>query len=283
MMAWSRRRTLIAGVTLILAINAIALGGVAYNRSGTPESQLQLSERELKAPYGRFNRSENSGVELALMWRVPVDPDAHEPYYGYESWGGTPAWLNAVKLAALGFEALPEKRSASADYKWQRTKEVLLVLELGGPAAQQALERARQKAAEEGKLSEANPGNKEFERRNKSAKETLLHEERESSRLFAIDAGLDVATLRAQYPDRSRFLIVRGHVRPQYVTRNKQDQLSGHVSALSVRQINVPVEFQPVLEGAVPGNNKIRFSATVAWGQRLEPWLVDLRGVAKEK
>ena len=278
MKAWSRRHTLMAGVALILAINAIALGGVAYNRSGEPESRIQLSERELRAPYGRFNRSENSGVELALKWRVPVSPAAHEPYYGYgyESWGGAPDWLDRAKLIALGFEQLPEKRLLPTDFRSLRTKEVLLVLELNGPAAQQALDQARQKLADEEKLSAANPGHKEFERRVKTAREALQRETSENSRLFAIDAGVHLVALRAQYPDRSRFLIVRGFVRPQFAMRNKQEQLSGYISALSVPKINVPVGFQPALQGATNGNTKGRFAATVAWGRRLEPWIVGL-------
>lgn len=47
----TRGRTLIAGIAIILVVNAIALGGVAYNRSGTPESTLHLSQRELSEPY----------------------------------------------------------------------------------------------------------------------------------------------------------------------------------------------------------------------------------------
>ena len=56
MIAWTRRHTLIAGLGLILGVNAIVLGGVAYNRSGEPESLLQLSERELYTPFGRALR-----------------------------------------------------------------------------------------------------------------------------------------------------------------------------------------------------------------------------------
>ena len=44
-MNWSRMHTTIAGVGLIVVVNAVALLGAAYNRSGEPESVLRLSER----------------------------------------------------------------------------------------------------------------------------------------------------------------------------------------------------------------------------------------------
>lgn len=283
MIAWTRRHTLIAGLGLILGVNAIVLGGVAYNRSGEPESQLQLSERELHAPFGRVLRSENSGVELALRWRVPVDPSAREPYYGYgyEDWGGSPAWLDRAKLQGLGFENLPEKTRFGSDFKWPQAKEVLLVLELDGPAARQAVAQAQVNSDEAARLAVVNAGNKEFERRSKTAREALAREEQENSRLFAIDAGLDLSTLRVKYPDRSRFLITRGQVRPHLAAQGREERLSGTISALSIARINVPVEWQAALEPAKPGG-KVRFSATVAWGKRLEPWLVTLAGSARE-
>ena len=42
--------------------NAVALGGVWYNRSGEREAQLLLSERELQRVYGGWLRDEDDGV-----------------------------------------------------------------------------------------------------------------------------------------------------------------------------------------------------------------------------
>ena len=66
---------------------------------------------------------------------------------------------------------------------------------------------------------------------------------------------------------------------PQIVTRDKQDSLSGYVSALSISQINVPVEFQYALEHDVRNNKIAPFRSRVAYGQRLEPWVVELTKV----
>ena len=268
MIAWNRRYTLIAGVALILSVNAVVLAGVAYNRSGDPTSTLQLSERELR--HGPLSSKENSGVSLNLVWRVRHGNDAPDA-----------DWLDQAKLAALGFDVASER--AERKYKRWRSKEVLLVLELDGPAYRQALARAQQKADDEEKLLLANPGNKEFERRAKRAREAAENEARQASRLFVVDAGLDVEALRAQYPDPTRSLIVRGQIRPQRVTHDRQDRLSGHISALSVAQINVPLEFQPALKQAAAIDKAASFSATVAFGKRLEPWLVALTEKEDEK
>ena len=268
MIAWNRRYTLIAGVALILSVNAVVLAGVAYNRSGDPTSTLQLSERELR--HGPLSSKENSGVSLNLVWRVRHGNDAPDA-----------DWLDQAKLAALGFDVASER--AERKYKRWRSKEVLLVLELDGPAYRQALARAQQKADDEEKLLLANPGNKEFERRAKRAREAAENEARQASRLFVVDAGLDVEALRAQYPDPTRSLIVRGQIRPQRVTHDRQDRLSGHISALSVAQINVPLEFQPALKQAAAIDKAASFSATVAFGKRLEPWLVALTEKKDEK
>lgn len=274
MIAWSRRRTLFAGLALILGVNGIALTGVALNRSGEPESLLQLSERELQLPYGRWDSKENSGVELSLRWRVHAGDDTPDNYYGYASYGGTAAWLDETKMAALGFEIPGGQRTARWKSRQNRTREVLLVLELDGTAYRQSLERARKKADSEEKLNAGNPGNKEFESRAKRAREYAESEARENSRLFAVDAGLDAEALRAKYPDKARYLIARGQVRPQLVMRDKQDRLSGYISALSIDRINVPVEFQHALKQDERTRKTAPFEAGVAYGRRLEPWIV---------
>ena len=107
----------------------------------------------------------------------------------------------------------------------------------------------------------------------------MKREENVNSRLFAIDAGLDRAALRAKYPDRGRYLIVKATLRPRTVMRDKQTRIGGYLSALAVSQINVPHALRPTLEPALrsPRRNAdepgARFEATIAFGQRLEPWI----------
>ncbi len=278
MIAWTRRHTLFAGLALILVVNGIALSGVALNRSGEPESRVQLSERELQLPYGRWNSKENSGVELSLRWRVHAGSDAPESYDGYGSYGGTASWLDEAKMTALGFDVPQDRQTARWKKRHNRTKEVLLVLEIDGAAYQQSLEHARRKADADDKLKVDNPGNKEFENRAKYSRDYADSEAKENTRLFVVDAGLDQEALRARYPDKTRYLIARGQIRPKIVTQDKQDRLSGYISALSISQINVPVEFQQALNYNAQTSKPAPFEASVSYGQRLEPWIVALVG-----
>jgi hypothetical protein len=270
MMQWSRTHTLIAGAALIVLTNALALVGAAYNRSGNPDSVLALTQRE------------NSGIALGLLWRVQEQEIGDETDRGpwYPGAGGTAVWLTKAKLAELGFDvSRPEDSDRGRrHYEKQLPKEVLLALELDGPAYAQARERAKRHADREDALRAANPDKKEFEERSKQARDRLDREERENSRLFAVDAGLDAGALRSKYPDRAHYAIVRGRVRPVVTGSGRSLRLSGYVGELSVEEISVPLEFRNVFEHALPGlatgaPSPARFDATVAFGKRLEPWL----------
>lgn len=290
MMAWSRTRTFIAGTALILAANAVALVGVAYNRSSEADSLLRLSQRELQLPYGWGLEGESSGIALTLRWRVPVEEaaDAHIPAMDYS--GGAPAWLDKGKLAALGFDvSQPEDTDRGRmHYGKQLAREALLVLELDGPAYQQALEFVRRHAAREEVLYAANPGSKEFERRTEGARRWLEREEKVSSRLFLVDVGLDAAALRAKYPGRARYAIVRGQVRPWVIGDKTKFRLSGRVT-LNIDRINVPHAFRPVFEPLLQGARRGRpdapppFEVAVTFGQRLEPWITAASGKTAAK
>lgn len=274
------RYILAAGALLILLANAVALVGVYLNRGGEAESRLTLSQRELTMPWGWAAAKENSGLALSLNWRV-IDPVVGDFGGGYGFSGGTPDWLDTARMAALGFDTTLPAEGAFGRRRFERQlpREVLLVLELAGPAWQQALEQARQNAARHEAASKANAGSKEFAEKARRAQEQLKREEGANSRLFAIDAGLDRAALRAKYPDRGRYLILKGMVRPRLATHEKQTRVTGHVSALAVTQINVPHALRPLLEPALRKHKRTaedpapHFEAVIAVGQRLEPWL----------
>lgn len=283
MISWSRKTTLLAGIGLILVTNTVALLGVAYNRNGEPDSVLQLTQRELLLPYEWRGNRENSGVALTLRWRVLGD-DSGDPtglLSGYPGYGGSPKWLDQAKLSALGFDVQqPDDTTKNrAHYDKALAKDVLLVLELDGPAYRSALEHLTQYAARQEALYAANANNKELEQRAKNAREQATREERESSRLFVVDAGLDEAALRAKYPDRARYTIVRGQVRPQLVGNAKELRAVGYVSAVNIDRINVPLRFHPLVESSTErGRNDLQtavpgYEIAVAFGRRLEPWI----------
>jgi hypothetical protein len=280
-MKLTQLKTLAAAGALILLANVVALTGVYFNRSGEPEARMKLSQRELGTPWDWSAVGDNSGLVLGLNWRVN-DGHAGEKFYAdYGYHGGTPEWLDEPRMKALGFDTAPVGDSSEARRRFERSlpREVLLVLELAGPAWQQALERARGNAARHEAARLANADSKEFAAKAKQAQDVLKNEETRNSRLFAIDAGLDRAALRAKYPDRGRFLILKAKLRPSLATQDKKTRISGHVSDLAVRRINVPHALRPALEPVLrdPRRNGLdsdaKFEATVAVGQRLEPWI----------
>ena len=285
MNTWSRGRTLGIGVGLIVLANAVALGGVWWNRSATPESALTLSERELGLPWRTLRFAEDSGLSLNLNWRVS-GREAGDFVSGYTFNGGTPEWLDATHMAALGFapDDLASDRGRQR-YTRQLPREVVLVMELGGPTWQQVLARAREDAGRHAAAAAAHVGSKQFADRAKRASDELAREENASSRLFVIDAGLDARQLRERYPDRSRFLLLYGTVRPALRDRGSDAaQATGYVSRISTGRIHVPHALRGPLESAraagEPGGGD-RFSAQLLVGQRLEPWIVELKPVAR--
>ena len=285
MTSWSRGRTLGLGIVLILLTNAIALGGVWWNRSATPDSALTLSQRELGLPWRNLRLTENSGLALNLNWRV-AGREAGELASGYTLNGGTPEWLDAPKMAALGFpfdaaQAAGERQG----YSRQLPREVILVMELAGPTWQRALEKARENAERHAAAAAVNPGSKQFAERAKAASNELAREENSSSRLFVIDAGLDARLLHEKYPDRSRFLLLRGTVRPSLYNRESSlPRATGYVSRVGYGRIHVPHALRELLESlraqGEPGGGD-GFSAMLLVGQRLEPWLVEVSPATK--
>ncbi len=288
MMTWSRTRTFVAGVALILATNAVALVGVAYNRS-EPESSLTLTQRELRLPYSWGFENENSGIALTLLWRVLAEQG--EGLFGlgtsHTGFGNVPDWLDKAKLTALGFDVSKPENTPQGRMHYDKLlpKEVFLVLEFDGPAYRTALGRVRERLQKEETLLKANAGKKEFEERAKNAKRELYQEERINSRLFVIDTGLDVAGLRTKYPDRNRYAIVRGQIQPRLVEYNRKFKVEGYISGLSIDQIQVPAIYRRVFEPLLKSVQANRYDAavspyevSVAFGKRLEPWITEAKG-----
>ena len=201
----------IAGLALIIVTNAVALIGVVYNRIGESDSELMLTERELRLPYQYGFLEENSGIALKIKWRVghaaPYSP-------GYYITREDVSWLNKEKLMTLGFDLSEPLTSHETRRRYEKMlpRGVFLVLEYDGDEYKKAIEKRKVELAEQHALLANNPGKEEFEERRKLAQERLLAEEQYNSRLFVIDVGVDKAALRAQYPDRSKYTILAGQV-----------------------------------------------------------------------
>lgn len=280
---WTIKHTLFAGLALILMANAVALLGVYWNRSGEPESLLKLTQRELQQPYGWSMNRENSGISLRIQWRIA----STEKYWPSSNYGGQPEWLDQAKMASLGFD-VSTAAGKNDEYRWsnrQLSREALLVLEQDGPAWQRALQYAQQHAAEQDAKLAASPNDKQMKENAKRANEYLKNEEQNNSRLFAIDAGLELATLRARYPDRKRYAIVRAQVRPSFI--GGQNKIAGYIDKISLDQINVPYEYHTVFETRIHqaisrSAAQQPFEVVVAFGQRLEPWIMKISAGEKQ-
>jgi len=272
-MNWTRRYSIIAGVALILLTNLIALSGVRFNHSGLADSTLQLSQRELRIPYRWRQDNDNNGISLSLQWRFPGSLNAYLQYSNND-----PGWLDQAKLASIGFNvSVPiDTEPRRTAYQKQLSKPVFLVLEFDGPAHQQAIELAKKEDADNAK--------KETEDDKKKNQPTALSQELNlNSRLFVVDASLDRETLRAKYPDTRHYSIVRGQIQPRITyDKKKQPLMTGYIKDVSAQSINVPVEFRDVFEstrktqndGNANNDKRPPFEATVAFGRRLEPWIV---------
>jgi Domain of unknown function (DUF4824) len=279
-------RPLTAAALLVVLMNALILGGVALNRRAPPDATLILSERELSPtitdPFD-FGNDENSGLTLRLSWSVlpPVvaDPAAptHFLYAWTEAWGPA-AWLDRKKLAALGFDVTrePDEHVVTRSYERAQPREVLLVLEMNGAAYQSALEQIRSRATQAAAAAAADSSSATLAGEAERLGEAAHRLERDDTRLYVVDAGLDAAALRSRYPDRARYAIVRGSVRPRVVGQGAARQVFGSVAAVHCDDLSVAVKLRAPLP-ARPLRNDDRgqpFQVTVAFGRRLEPWIV---------
>ena len=119
------KRTPLLAIAAGVAVAAprLVLLASARNRTGAPEAEVVLTERELRlVPLGEGRR----WAVLRLDW----NRDLQRTQKG-------PNWFDGAKLAALGFDThlLANDSRASGFYGWQPAREVFLALEFDGPAA----------------------------------------------------------------------------------------------------------------------------------------------------
>jgi hypothetical protein len=272
MITLTNRHALLAGLTLILLTNTVALGGVWYNRQGQPDSSLLLSERELLRDH-EGPRRENSGLALRMDWRSPRPVDANNRYERQP--------LQQEQLLALGFAPLDEQHPGY--YQRYDKRQVLVVLEFDGPAYQAELQRAVAELQQANERLSKLPQDKELQAAEKSAREYLENERQRDSRLFAVDVGLDAVSLRQRYADRSRYALVPGTVSVWCDCSGNVRRLTGQINQLHGSSINVPHSWRSALAKHLPAaysrDERPSFQAQVNFGQRLEPWIETVTGL----
>ncbi|MBM0106007.1 DUF4824 family protein [Steroidobacter sp. S1-65] len=281
---WSRTRALLTGAALIVVTNAVVLAGVAYNRSGEPEAVLRLTERELRLSYWSWPDNENSSIDLQLSWRVARTQQDERLGYLY---GGLD-WLQPAQLQELGFDVSGDMQSNEDAQRVSRqpSRRVWVALEYDGPAYQAALEQARAALERATALAQANAGEEEFEQRLRAAQAGLEREKRIDSRLFIVDVGLDPDALRARHPNRQQYVMVPGRLRVSIQGPEGQQRPVAHVFDLDVDAIRVPYDYRDIVEPLTRAadatyydRREPRFQATVNFGRRFEPWIVEVQSL----
>jgi hypothetical protein len=247
-----RRVLLLTAAAVVLAANAWALIAAWRNRSDSRGGTVELTERELhlgEMPW------ESTATLLELNWDVLSDVPKE---------GGPPAWLDAAKLAELGFDCtVPvDGPNAKEHYASMPPAAVFVVLEYEGQAWRQARPDRPRK-----------------------------------TRLFAVDAGRDAGVLRDRHPDAKRHVITRGVVRLSYQeqsipdgTRLATPRLQGWIQTVLPNQIFVPQPYSRALEEfrhrgppmPEPEEGEPRFAVTVSWGADYEPWVRGVRRLTPE-
>ncbi len=275
------RKPLLIGIALLLLTNAVVLGGVYYNRAGDDVRRITLTERELTLPYRYGRNRENSGIALRLNYRV-ASGRAHKYYL---SGSGSPAWFDRKKLALVGYDVSPsvDSEQGRRAYKKLRSREALLVLEYDGATYQAALDHAQKGLLEKRQQLDRDPHSDIYQNQLKNAERMLEREQTRNSRLFVIDVGNDEQSLRKQYADSARYIIVAGKVGISlHVVKGGVWELSGNIHSVAIREVTVPWKYRSLFEGILdrPRSSRVlqqapRYQLSVAYGKRLEPWIID--------
>jgi len=267
---------LLAAVGLLVVSNAFVLAHVAMNRSGEPDSEMQLTARELQY-YG--NRNDQSSVIFMLRWTNTA------PEYPTGPPSDAPGWFDEKKLEELGFDlSVPASSPKAARfYENLRSREIFVALEYDGPAWEAWRKDREPRLETEGSYGPqvTLPDRVEIERQT-------------TPRLITIDVARDPVELRRKYPDRKRVMILQVLVRAKLEPEQRASltaplrpaYLRGAITRLAIESINVPQPLSRRLEGqsytpwTYDGNRvKIQqppYSVTLRVGSKYEPWVVDV-------
>lgn len=276
-----RRRWLLAAVALVVVANAVVLARAAYNRSGTPDATLRLTERELPWGWQGPARNENSGWSLRLRYRR------------FDL-----AWLDASKLRELGFDPdAPREEGGDGPARFRREplpRRAFVVLEYDGPAWAALVKEQQERV---GTLPDSVAAGTATRQSLEDARRQLEWMRTAESRLVPVDAGTDRRELRVRYPDRSRYLIAAAELR-MYLARHREkgeDSVSvrGGIDDLVANPIHLPARFHRALAeatggpAATPAYTRGRFGSqkpqppryevTIRYGRSLAPWVVALQ------
>lgn len=284
-----------AGLALVLVADAAILATAGWNRRGGPRAEIVLTGRELSVP--EFREEENTGLALSLILGDEAPPGVERVAWRrrYRLRREEHPWLDRAKLRELGFRADIDPSDPEAQRACEKagSRSVFLVLEFEGEAWRDWLAEREERVGDLRRKVESGAA----DRKALEDAEALLALDRVMrSRLLAVDAGLDPGSLLRRYPDRARHVVVRGIV-SLAVSRPEEGaaRLDTVLSVLPDR-VHVPAGIRRGLLPFLPGETQKqvfererkepeaawpvpappRYQAVLAFGRRLEPWLVSV-------
>jgi hypothetical protein len=188
-----------------------------------------------------FQEKENTGVAVRLDWQR-FYPFVEDNY----------SWLDRAKLEALGFDYA---RAMREPQRPPLPRPAFVALEFNGPAWEKWLNLAQQSTRPSGTSPEM------------------------YSRLIPIDVATTPDPLLRKYPDRRRYLVVKGVIQLFFDTSGKrQPPLRPSISQILPGSIHVP---PPLSDAAARFAGRTvtqspRYTLTVSYGRSFEPWLVSI-------
>ena len=177
------KRILLPGLLAILLVMSL-VGLSGWNRSAEPRQVMELTERELQAPYLSPEAREGGTISLQLQYEGRYEPlDARN-------------WLSDEKLRALGFNLPVPAAAPEAADRYRRTppRVAWVAFEYDGPAYQEFARR------------------RELQKQNEGM---VWRGRLEPSRLVPVDAAPDFESLHARYA--TGHLIVRAIIVLNYL------------------------------------------------------------------
>lgn len=244
---------------IIVVTNAFVFANVLYNRSGEAHP-IVLTERELPLSW---RDNENSGVSLQFEFRVFYQKVKNED-------GGLDriSWLSYEKMLALGFSKNDLYVEDKERYKRVLPKEVYVALEYDGAEYQKSLAQEEQRFALVKEDENTGPQKLRY------AQRELDQEKLGSSRLFAIDAELDLQQLKQKY-NQDNVFFAKALVRPDYSVYPYRTHRYGYLESLIIESINIPYPANTSLNELEPRRyddiESPRYEVELSIGRSLEP------------
>ena len=261
-----KHASLAAAAAIVVLSSAFALLHAARNRTGNPDAQITVTDRELKY----YREPDDSGVALNLTW---VDSNAQYAPWIYQDETWVP-WLNQQILQGLGFDCsvAPADRGADTFYARQQPRRGYVALEFDGPAWRMWLELRNRQIEKQRPLGNNFAGN-------------ILDDELLSSRLVAIDASSDPAALRTRHPDRNKVVILPAVIQIYLTPRIPAAQgrperpalLTGMIQQIPYSiHVSKPVSerFQSLSQTSRDAKqDQALYRVQLSFGSSLEPWV----------